>query len=196
MSKGKAFGIGNYGDKYPRYVDKVPLREYTLWYSLLRRSYSPIYHKDKPTYIGCSASDNFKDYTFFYEWCHEQQGYNEDGWHLDKDILTKGNKIYSEHTCVFVPPDINSLFTLSGRARGEWPVGVSLKRETGRFQAACTVGKKSKIYLGYYDTPESAFAVYKEFKEMAVRDAAKRFRDKLDSRVYKALMNYEVEITD
>lgn len=196
MSKGKAFGIGTYGDKYPAYINNVPLREYSLWYSLIRRSYSDVYHKDKPSYIGCSVTDNFKSYSYFYEWCQDQIGFNKQGWHLDKDILTKGNKVYGEDTCVFVPPDVNALFTLSGRARGEYPLGVSLKKETGRFQAACTVGKKSKIYLGYHDTPEQAFAVYKEFKEMAVKDAAIKFRNELDPRVYQALMRYEVEITD
>lgn len=196
MAKGYAFSVGICGDKYPNYINNIPLREYTLWYSMLRRSYSQVYQKEKPTYVGCSVSDNFKNYTYFHEWCHKQVGYSEDGWQLDKDILFKGNKLYSENTCVFVPPDINALFTLSGRARGNWPVGVSLKKETGKFQAACTVGKKSKIYLGYHSTPEDAFAAYKEFKEMAVKDAANRFKERIDRRVYEALMKYEVEITD
>ena len=196
MSKGKAFEVGIFGDKYPAYINNVPLREYSLWYSLIRRCHSKVYQKDKPTYIGCEVSDNFKSYTYFYEWCQDQIGYTEQGWHLDKDILVKGNKLYSEHACVFVPADVNALFTLSGRARGNYPLGVSLKRETGKFQAACTVGKKSKIHLGCHDTPEAAFSAYKEFKEMAVKDAAKRFQGRLDDRVYKALMNYEVEITD
>lgn len=32
-----------------------------------------------------------------------------EGWHLDKDILLKGNKVYSPETCAFVPAKINSL---------------------------------------------------------------------------------------
>ena len=37
-------------------------------------------------------------------------GYKE-GYSLDKDILVKGNKIYSPETCCFVPQDVNILFT-------------------------------------------------------------------------------------
>jgi len=43
---------------------------------------------------------------------------------------------------------------------------------------------------------EEAFAVYKEAKELHIKSLAEKWKNDLDPRVYKALMNYVVEITD
>ena len=84
-------GIGVSGTKYPIKVNGVITKEYTLWVDMLKRCYSTTYKKKYPTYEGCEISDNFKSYEYFYEWCHKQIGFNNEGWHLDKDLLTKGN---------------------------------------------------------------------------------------------------------
>lgn len=50
-------------------------------------------------------------------------------WHLDKDILVAGNKIYSPETCLFVPNRINSLL-IRGVKTGPLPLGVSMMHQT------------------------------------------------------------------
>ena len=106
-------GVGVLGTKYPSKVNGIKTKEYALWHSMLQRCYSDVYKKKRPTYEGCEVSDNFKSYEYFYEWCHKQIGFSNQGWQLDKDLLVKGNKVYNEFTCVFLPKEINSLLTKS-----------------------------------------------------------------------------------
>ena len=113
--------------------------------------------------------------------------------HLDKDILVKGNKIYSEDTCCFVPICINNLFTLRGLKRGELLIGVSKKGD--RFCASIHKHGKQKG-LGTFDTELEAFWAYKEAKEAYIKELAEKWKDQIDPRVYEALMKYQVEITD
>ena len=121
-------GVGILGVKYPPSINGRNTKEYDLWYSMLRRCYSDKSKKKYPTYEGCEVSDNFKSYEYFYDWCHKQIGFGNEGdenpFHLDKDLLSKGNKVYSESTCVFIPKDINLLLTKSTASRGEHLIGV------------------------------------------------------------------------
>ena len=86
------YGVGELGTKYQTKVNGVKTKEYTLWCNVLWRCYSDGFKKKQPTYEGCEVSDKFKSYEYFYEWCHKQVGFNNEGWHLDKDLLVKGNK--------------------------------------------------------------------------------------------------------
>lgn len=172
--------------------------EYELWKNMLARCYSKAMHKRRPTYIGCTVSENFKNFQWFAAWCHTQVGFGLEGYQLEKDIIIKGNKIYSEHTCRFVPNSINMLLAKSDAARGDYPIGVQSHKNG--FIARCGNTKsrsiKGKGYIGIYSTPEEAFAAYKKQKEKLIRDAAVEYEDFISADVFEALLNYEVEITD
>ena len=43
-----------------------------------------------------------------------------------------------------------------------------------------------------YFTPEAAHAAYKQFKENGVKELANKWRDKIDERVYNAMMSLSV----
>ena len=173
---------------------------YTVWYSMLQRCHNSKIHKQKPTYSGCAISDNFKSLTYFLDWAKQQVGHNSiDGegrkFNLDKDILIKGNKIYSENTCVFVPMEINNLILNSRATRGEFPVGVHYEKSRNKFQAYIRKNGK-RVYLGRYNSEVDAFKAYKTAKESYIKELADKWKDKIDPRVYEALLNYQVEITD
>ena len=190
------FGIGVLGTKYQAKINGVQTKEYTLWCDMLKRCYSDAYKKKQPTYEGCEVSDKFKSYEYFYEWCHKQIGFDNQGWQLDKDLLVKGNKVYSESTCVFIPAEINSLLTKSTASRGERLIGVCWPKTANAFVARVNKNKGKSEWLGYFKTEIEAFNAYKQAKEAFVKEQASNWKGKIDPRAYEALMNYEVEITD
>ena len=189
-------GVGILGTKYPSRVNGVQTKEYDLWYSMLRRCYSDNSKKKRPTYEGCEVSDKFKSYEYFYEWCHSQIGFGVEGWHLDKDLLVKGNKVYSEDSCVFLPSEINSLLTKRTASRGEYLIGVSWYSKSKTFIAQVNKNKGKPEHLGYFKTEIEAFNAYKTAKESFVKEQANKWKGEIDLRAYEALMNYQVEITD
>ena len=193
-------GVGVLGTKYPITVNGVHTKEYDLWYNMLRRCYSDTYKKKYPTYESCEVSENFKYYEYFYEWCHKQIGFGADGngnsFQLDKDLLVKGNKVYSETICVFIPKDINLLLTKSTATRGEHLIGVHWNKANKAFVARVNKNKGKQEYLGCFKTESEAFKAYKQAKEDYIKEQADEWKGKIDDRAYEALMNYTVEITD
>lgn len=192
MKEKLLFGLGvYYKGKYLCWVDGKQTREYVLWAGMLRRVTCKGHHKKYPTYIGCTVSNNFKNFQYFAEWCNRQIGFNDKSYQLDKDILQRGNKIYSEDTCCFVPSKINSLIIDCGAGRGDYPVGVYLYKESGKFQAHISKYGK-QITLGYYKTIDEAFSVYCKEKEIHIKEVAEQYKEFIDPRVYYALLNWRV----
>ena len=194
------YGVGILGTKYPSKVSGVTTKEYVPWCSMLKRCYSDSYKKKNPTYKDCEVSENFKSYEYFYEWCHKQVGFGNDGngnpFHLDKDLLIKGNKVYSENTCVFIPSEINSLLIKREALRGEYLIGVYWSKTNKAFRARVNKNKGASEHLGYFNTELEAFNAYKVAKETYIKEQANKFKSQIDPRAYEALMNYQVETTD
>ena len=189
-------GVGFNDGTYP----SVGTKEHSLWRSMLARCYKESNLLKKPAYRGCTVSDNFKNYTYFYEWCNKQVGFNcldENGrvFALDKDLLIKGNKVYSESTCIFVPMEINNLIVKSDSVRGNYPIGVVYDKERDKFQTKLWIDNKPK-FLGRFETVDEAFEKYKECKEAHIKAVAEKWKHLIDFRAYDALMNYKVEVTD
>ena len=167
-----------------------PPREYSIWNGVRQRCYNENTRHLTPSYQEAEMSENFKRYSYFKDWCHNQIGFDQVGWQLDKDILIKGNKIYSEDTCCFVPAEINSLFIKCDRSRGEYPIGVSYHKRVRKYVAKMRKFKEN-IHLGYFSKPDEAFNAYKQAKEDYIKEVAEKWKDQIDPRVYEALMSYE-----
>lgn len=169
---------------------------YLEWRNMLQRCYSESWKKKHPCYVGCSVCNEWLSLGNFKEWFDTNY---ISGYQLDKDILVKGNKVYSPETCCFVPQEINKLTTNMKSRRGKYPQGVSYqsKGNWARYYANISINSKW-LNLGCYTTPEEAFQAYKSAKEQYVKEIATKYfqEGKITHRVYQALMEYQVEITD
>ena len=195
------YGKGYLGEgKYKMSENGKHTYEYLIWHSMLMRCYDPKLQEREPTYKGCAVEEHLFNFQNMGKWLDENY-YEVPGekMHLDKDILNKGNKIYSKETCIFVPERINTLFTKRDNDRGDCPIGVS-DLPSGNYQAYCNNGYGKQVYLGVYSTKEEAFRVYKEYKEKLIKDTIDSYEGKIPephySRLKIAMYNYKVEITD
>lgn len=158
---------------------------YLKWQNMLERCYSIKYQTKKPTYIGCTVTDEWLTFSNFKSWMVKQDW---QGNHLDKDLIIQGNKVYSPETCLFVTGSINTLLTDCKAARGKLPQGVSWNKKNKKHHAYCRVNGKLK-HLGYFSTPEAAHEAYKEFKYQVIRDVANCQKEPLRS----ALLAYDID---
>ena len=195
------YGKGYLGEgKYNAEENGKNTDEYKIWYGMLMRCYDLKYHEKHPTYKECLVEEYLLNFQHMCGWLDENY-YKVSGEQmcLDKDILYKGNKIYSRETCIFVPQRINKLFIKSDKSRGKNPIGVT-PTSSGKYCALCNDRNGKRINLGSYPTEEEAFQVYKNYKEKVIKEVIDSYEGKIPepfySRLKTAMYNYKVEIDD
>ena len=195
------YGVGYLGEGEYKVRENGKLhRYYIIWHDMLKRCYDPKVHEKHPTYKGCEIENYLLNFQHMGEWIKDNY-YEVPGEQmcLDKDILCKGNKVYSRETCIFVPQKINKLFTKRDNSRGDNPIGVS-DLPSGNYRVDCNNGYGKQIPLGTYSTKEEAFQVYKQYKEKVIKEVIDSYEGKIPepfySRLREAMYNYKVEIDD
>lgn len=159
---------------------------YRSWSHMLERGYSEKYKIKKPTYSDVSVCDEWKYFSNFKEWMKSQDW---EGKQLDKDILLKGNKIYSPDGCSFLPSDVNSLLNDCSSIRGDSPLGVSYYSVVKKYVARAWVDGKS-MYLGHFESKYDAHREWQKTKadnieRVANKQANERIKNALMLRVYQ-----------
>lgn len=178
------------GEQKQKLAWKCPF--YQTWSDMLKRCYSEKYQEKKPTYRGCTVSDDWLTFSNFKNWMEKQ---DFEGKHLDKDLLFEGNKAYSADTCVFVTRAVNSFTNDQGSKRGKWLIGVCWNKSAGKFQSkCCNPFTKKEEYLGIFDTEQEAHQAWLSRKlELSYLLAV----EQEDPRVAKALIDrYSKPYTD
>lgn len=190
---GKGYlGIGKYSTK-----DK---EAYGLWMSMLKRSYCDEFKVQCPSYEDVTVCDEWLNFQNFAEWCYSQKFFNskdEEGrvYHLDKDGIIKGNKVYSPEACCFVPQEINKLWQRKVKNSGKYLTGVNLHKDGKRFISRIVLCGKTK-YLGVFNTQEDAVASYHAAKDDYIKNISERYKDVVDNKVYEILLNMDFTFWD
>ena len=163
---------------------------YSCWRSMIdRAARGP--EGNLVNYTDCTVCDEWLCFQTFYEWYTSFPVYDFVA-QIDKDILVKGNRIYSPEFCTLVPLEINMAFTVKQKYRDNGlPTGVE-KTRTGRFRAAVRV-KARKTSLGTYDTAEEAGKAYERGKEAQVQALGEEYRDVIEDDAYRAIMSWTAE---
>ena len=167
-------------------------KSYKIWNGIMTRCYNDNYKNTRPTYDGCYVCDEWLCYANFEKWFNENYyEIKNEKMCLDKDILKKGNKIYSPQTCVFVPNRINCLFTKNNKNRSIC-IGVT-KRDKKYVSTVSIMGKNR---AKFFETKEEAFFDYKKRKEQEIKRVAEEYKENIPNILFNAMINYKVEYTD
>jgi len=166
------------------------IRSYSIWKGIIRRCFDEKFREKHPCYKDCTVCDEWLYYSNFKKWYDEH--YIDDG-EIDKDILSvKGAKLYSPLTCCFVPKSLNNALIDIRTSKGYYK-----QRNKYIVMIRCNTPECDR-YIGSFDTPEEALAIYKQAKEQYIKELAERYfrNGNITQKVYDALMKYEVEMTD
>lgn len=165
-------GVGINDAKYittPRIRGKqIVCPYYRVWAHMIARCYSKTIHDKYPTYRDCSVCDDWLIFSNFKAWMMEQDW---QGKALDKDILKRGNRIYSSENCIFVVAELNGLIIQPPRKNSALPEGVSIHKRTGKYMAYCTFNGKP-IYRSLTSDITEAVSWYRETKKTEIERIA------------------------
>lgn len=124
---------------------------YDTWSGMLQRCYDPKFQAAHPHYMGCAVSSEWLSFTGFFAWWKEN---SVDGWDLDKDFKSPGNRTYSPDNCLFIPKFLNNFITAKPGNRS-LPMGVHTISKLAKFKAAIRKNG-AYIHLGVFNTTDEA----------------------------------------
>lgn len=179
-------GVGKYSPGNDKYC-------YNRWVGVMERVNSEKAKLNNPSYSGVTVCKEWECFQNFADWFYKnyEADYMKD-WHLDKDILIKGNKIYSPETCRFVPQEINKFFIRRKALIGGLPVGVSLNKGRGKKFKASMSKNGRPFHIGYFNTISEASDAYVKHKEDHAKYLAEFWKPLLHPDTYTALSTYKV----
>ena len=188
--------------EYKSYIALKGNPAYQVWSGIYNRCYV---NNDKNSCykeaIMCEQWKNDKD--AFSEW-YMSNYYECDGEQMavDKDLLVPGNKEYAPDKCCILPQTLNTMLSNCKKHRiyrywtkkMELPLGVKYDERLSKYYGLIKpFGHDEAVNLSYWDTPEEAFAEYREFKLADIKMMALKYKDRIPKHVYQALLKVDVK---
>lgn len=188
--KPSVYGVGYLGVGSARASEnKVRTHGYDIWKAMIGRCYDKKMQKKAPCYVGVTVCEEWHNFQNYYAWLVSQSDYGK-GYHLDKDLLFQGNKIYSPDTCVLIPSEINTAVTFSETRNPNLPIGVTFDSAKNKYYACINIDGKTQS-LGLYESISDARSAYVDKKESIVKGLAEKWKNKIDKRAYEALISWK-----
>lgn len=180
---GKGYiGEGKFSYQENLVINKV----YDIWKIMLSRCYDELQRGHNMAYEDCEVCEEWHNLQNFGKW-YEDNYYNVgDGkrMHIDKDIIIKGNRIYSPETCLLVPQRINMIFMKKNRkVDPDLPQGI--RRCVGGFMVSYNTE-----YLGIFTELNDAIDVYLKAKRLHIKEVVEDYGDSLPEKVQKVLLSW------
>lgn len=183
-------GVGFFGvGKFKATNNGRKTKIYASWHFMIQRCYTKTLRYSH--YSDCFVCPEWHNFQTYAEWALENN--LVEGWEVDKDLLIKGNKLYSPSTCLVVPHGINNSILKADGKRGDLPIGVDFNK--GKYRARVRKNGKS-FEVGYFDNPNSAFNAYKKAKEDCMKAIAEKWNGLISDKAYQALISWTVDIND
>ena len=158
-------GVGQYS---------VKEQAYSTWSHMMNR----VYDGKHPAYKSTEVCKEWKNYQNFAAWFYLQEW--EKSWHLDKDLLTIGNRMYSPESCCFIPMEINQSIVLSPT--------FAVRKYHNKFGTKVNSGG-TQIW-SYFDNFSDAANFYCQQKDIRIKYLANKYKNVLSLEVIEALSNF------
>lgn len=189
------YGIGYFGEGIHKSSENNKMsHKYKTWHGMMRRCYDEEFRKRSKAYSEVTVCTEWHNYQNFGNW-YEKNYYTIDGeqMQLDKDILIKGNRVYSPETCIFVPSRINGIFTKDSQtsSKGLPPLTFYEPERTKKY-----VVRSHDEYIGSFKTIEEAVKASNRYKEIMYKSAAYEYKGKIPEKLYKAMLDYAMDVTN
>lgn len=187
--------------EYIPYITSSRNRAFGIWQGINHRCNKK---SNRRCYDDSVICDSWaRDPELFMEWYwanyYECEG---ESMAVDKDLLCPGNKVYAPDKCCILPQTLNTMLSnskkhyFSRRTRRNNPVlplGVRYSNSHEKYYGVFMPCGGESIVLGYWDTPEEAFAEYKRHKQADIIIMADRYKNKIPKHVYDALLKVDVK---
>jgi len=188
LNKPSVLEIGFIG--YGKYNFSINKKAYFTWAEMIRRCYDDNFKNNNKTYKNCSVHPDWHNFQNFAKW-HEEN-YIE-GFELDKDLLFKGNKIYNDKNCCFLPKEINLLISNSRTKNSNFHCGVFKNKYS--FVSYLHINGKRK-HLGSFKTEQEAIDIYNINKKIEFKRIANKYKCFISESIYNLLISYKLDINN